>query len=195
MRQYPRHVIERYVNETLRPFWNNLGDTGMENLPYDPEKLVKRHGGSVVICTPDAWNSEWGSGYIKVLPDGGFEIGVPHTTGENRDRFTIAHELGHLYLHLNFTDREKWNKRVESAKKENGKILPDSFMTRAGQGYNEYEANDFAAALLMPANEFREVVQDRSAGQMGIHAVATKFGVSAEAVMTRGRFLGIFPWS
>lgn len=202
MRRIPRKAIEEYVVK-LRKYWtDSFDDSGMTKRPYDPKKLVEALGGKYDIVLPNVWNPEWGTGYITVLPSGTFEIGVPFVTSENRDRFTIAHELGHLYLHLDYADPEKWEKRVKNAESQSddeGCLIADSFMTRAGQNYNEYEANDFAAAMLMPEKEFREVTDDKKIKLHGetrcnTRAVARAFGVSLEAAVIRGRFLGIFEW-
>nr|VFK50674.1 MAG: protein of unknown function (DUF955) [Candidatus Kentron sp. TC] len=61
---------------------------------------------------------------------------------EPRERFTIAHEIGHLILHINpttgkqeFIDTEKTIRRRDSS-----------------WDFEEYQANNFAAQLLMPAD-------------------------------------------
>lgn len=92
-----------------------------------------------------------------------------------RDRFTIAHELGHLFLeHL-------------GEQKE---------LFREGTGEAEYEANDFAANLLMPKAEFIECVYNNldEEGLCDLGAVSDYFKVSVSAVKTRGKFLGVFSW-
>lgn len=203
MRRIPRKAIEEYVVK-LREYWTSSYDdaSGMTKRPYDPKKLVEALDGKCDIVRPDDWDPEWGTGYIRVLPSGTFEIGVPCVTSENRDRFTIAHELGHLYLHLDYADPEKWEKRVKNAESQSndeGCLIADSFMTRAGQNYNEYEANDFAAAMLMPAKEFRKIAREKTLPvhnetRCNTREVAKAFGVSLEAAVIRGRFLGIFEW-
>lgn len=203
MRRYTRHTIEDYVEE-LRRYWVAKYDdeSGMAKRPYDPEKLVKALGGTCVIVPSDDWNPKWGTGYIKVLPEGSFEIGVPDTTHPNRDRFTIAHELGHLYLHLDYANQDKWKERVkntQSYRNDEEYLIADSFMTRAGNDYNEYEANDFAAAILMPEKEFHKVTKEKTITlhdeiRCDTRAIADAFGVSREAAVIRGRFLGIFKW-
>ncbi|MCL6589991.1 MAG: ImmA/IrrE family metallo-endopeptidase [Firmicutes bacterium] len=51
----------------------------------------------------------------------------------NRKRFTVAHELGHFYLHLANTDGE----------------IVDMYRSKKANNPEEQEANAFAAALLM----------------------------------------------
>jgi Zn-dependent peptidase ImmA (M78 family) len=71
----------------------------------------------------------------------------PLDSGERR-RFTLSHELGHLFKHMipNRLDREKDESFVDN---------PSHF--RDGRrNSKEQEANQFAAELLMPAKMLRE---------------------------------------
>lgn len=92
-----------------------------------------------------------------------------------RDRFTLAHELGHVLL---------------------GHIDEHEIMYRSEANELEYEANDFAGNLLMPREKFLEVVYENvdDRGICDLEEVANNFNVSVSAVRTRGRFLGVFSW-
>jgi len=82
-----------------------------------------------------------------------------------RQRFTMAHELGHLMLHQ-------------------GKEFRDNFRN---QGPKEVEANRFAAALLMP----REILLPYAAGkQVHPSRLAKIFQVSEQAMVYRLMRLG-----
>ncbi|MGT2885099.1 ImmA/IrrE family metallo-endopeptidase [Streptococcus ferus] len=93
----------------------------------------------------------------------------------NRDRFTIAHELGHLFL---------------------GHVNQYETLYRRGANELEYAANEFAADLLMPEADFRRVVNENldENSECDIEKVSEIFQVSESAVLTRGRFLGLFAW-
>lgn len=93
----------------------------------------------------------------------------------NRDRFTIAHELGHLFL---------------------GHVKQYEVLYRRGANELEYAANQFAADLLMPEDEFIKKVNSSldENQECDISAVSEYFQVSDSAVLTRGKFLGIFKW-
>ena len=70
----------------------------------------------------------------------GFKIIVSPFQDEKRERFTIAHELGHLFLHMGYrTNKELWEKQE------------NNIYHRIGNSEKEYQANEFAAAFLMPA--------------------------------------------
>jgi Zn-dependent peptidase ImmA (M78 family) len=97
-----------------------------------------------------------------------------------RKRFTIAHELGHFLLHLDHADGEE----VDRAS--------DLFRTyetdeRSTDRSKEVEANQFAAALLMPApSVMREWETLRS-----LELMAIRFNVSEEAMGYRLATLGL----
>lgn len=92
-----------------------------------------------------------------------------------RDRFTLAHELGHLFL---------------------GHVDEYEILYRRGANELEYAANEFAAELLMPRDPFIEVVNQNvdDDGRCDIDEVASFFQVSPSAALTRGKFLGLFSW-
>ena len=88
------------------------------------------------------------SGAIYVHGRGDFDIVLPQFTSPLRDRFTIGHELGHYFLHSRQGERPL-------------------VAYRQGSGRLEWEANWFAAGLLMPKDEFLRAAKplpERSAG-------------------------------
>jgi Zn-dependent peptidase ImmA (M78 family) len=93
-----------------------------------------------------------------------------------RDRFTIAHELGHYVLHYLY---------AKQVLKQN---LTKVIAQRYGSGREETEANLFAACFLMPEDEYRE--------QFGLLAgshtdLSEKFGVSTRASRLRASNLNL----
>lgn len=103
------------------------------------------------------------SGYLKEI-NGKWEIGVNSLHHPNRQRFTIAHELGHYFLHR---DRAPFE---------------DGLLFRKENQLNslEREANQFASLLLMPSHEFRRALNNQH-----ISEVAKMFGVSEQAARYR----------
>ncbi|MFR5264507.1 ImmA/IrrE family metallo-endopeptidase [Clostridium sp.] len=103
---------------------------------------------------------------------------------ETRRRFTIAHELGHLFLHMGYgLDRELWNSN------ENSEFF------RCQSNRLEYQAHAFAAAFLMPKELFREVMlKNYEDGSFYMDEVANYFGVSLEAAINRAKFLNMISW-
>ena len=113
---------------------------------------------------------------ILVEPDDSFLIRLSAHTGALRDNFTIAHELGHRLLHWPKVkkaypdDGMRANRRVDASDPEP--------LIRC-----EWEANWFASAFLMPADEFREAYTSGTASE--------QFGVTEAAVMVRAKSLGL----
>lgn len=85
----------------------------------------------------------------------------------NRQRFTIAHELAHYFLHRN----------------DGNAFIDDIFFRSRCTGNEalkkEWQANEFAAAILMPRHKIEEFL---SAGIKNIEELAAKFQVSTLAM-------------
>lgn len=110
------------------------------------------------------------SGFIKKLEDESIAICVNSYNSLERKRFTVAHELGHYFLH-------------EDLLKDG---IVDSLNRDGAENKIEYEANDFAANLLMPVMDFTKLWHDSS---MNIEYMSRYFLVSQNAILTRARFL------
>lgn len=93
-----------------------------------------------------------------------------------RKRFTIAHELGHYFLHLS-KDGEYLDKEANLFRQQSG----DEGGSVGGDRRREFQANLFAAALLMPADEVRRYWKERDS----IKELAGIFKVSPTAMGLR----------
>ena len=115
-----------------------------------------------------------------------FIIEIPRIANDNRRTFTIAHELGHLFLHMGYLiDERMWDKNS------------DMVFFRKEIGEMEYQAHEFAAAFLMPREEFFEEIKKNynGDGTYNMEGVAEYFNVSIEAATNRGKWLGIIAWN
>lgn len=112
------------------------------------------------------------SGFIKQIESGTICICVNKSHAPNRKRFTVAHELGHYFLHR---DRLAVGIIDGILNREQGTTDPI-----------EYEANEFAADLLMPEEMFRELWAKQ---ECSVSFIADFFLVSESAIITRARFL------
>lgn len=103
-----------------------------------------------------------------------------HSIG--RKSFTIAHELGHYFLHKELLDT---NNELVSYTKSNGSKVP---ALARGIDYNkrEAQANQFAADILMPEKEFLAKCECCDS----IEEVAGYFAVSTQAASVRANNLG-----
>jgi len=141
---------------------------GLETSPLDIESLIRLCGVGLRKYPMDNERS----GYLR-LDEGRWVIGVNSLHHPKRQRFTMAHELGHYFLHRN-----------QSNNIEDTVLFRDSSF---GGGGIEYEANEFAADLLMPEEEFSRLVVERK----GVVAdISEAFQVSSLAVTVRAKQLG-----
>lgn len=152
---------------------------GEKDIVTDIDNLVFRLGG--ILEEVDFINN-FADAKITKYNDG-FKITICRQP-ETRRKFTIAHELGHLFLHMGYgLNKDLWEKNE------------DKEFFRCTNNQLEYQAHTFAASFLMPKDLFREVmVKNYSDGYFSIEAVAKYFGVSVEAAITRAKFLNMIEW-
>lgn len=114
--------------------------------------------------------------------NGNYVILVNELHSIGRKSFTIAHELGHYFLHRELLDSDN---ELVSYIKSNDKPCP---ALMRGMDYNqrEKEANAFAAEILMPEKEFKEKCMSANS----IEEVSRYFGVSVQAASIRANNLG-----
>ncbi len=173
MRQTRRHEIQRLAN-TIR-------EACELSTPLDMDEAVERLNGTLSFRNVDEFEAK-----IEKLDDG-FKITLARSYPPLRKRFSIAHELGHLFLHMGYLiDDDKWDSVGE---------YTDSVYYRFGHNTEESEANEFAASLLMPVVEFRKIAAANKHGNRYlIGPIADHFSVSTDAARNRGRWLGMFSW-
>jgi len=145
----------------------------------DLKDVVTRLGGKIAYV--DFWGgSAPASGSIEISRNAGdkstFEIRLALDTGVLRDRFTIAHELGHYVLHYLYPN------------KVNGQNIQRLIAQRYGSGQVEKEANWFAAAFLMPKEEYRRKFEEFAGDHLDL---SDYFRVSAQASSVRAKVLGL----
>lgn len=160
--------------------------------PFKPEDLITRLGGKIeYLSLKDAEEKEYNSNFeaelrtSEIVNDDPrtveFTVTVAGWKKEQRIRFSIAHEIGHLILHL-----------LEPG----GTIKPLQVTYRNLQSSEEeLEANEFAAAFLMPTDLFTEFCKNYAeshGGEIDIEAVAKEFDVSTSAATVRGSILSLW---
>lgn len=170
------------MDTTIRDIINSLTDDIIKifkiNIPIgDIEQLVKDLGGTIVIDN-FCLNGE------LVKNGDGFKIILSPFQDEKRKRFTVAHELGHLFLHMGYLINEDlWNRQ------------DNNVYYRLGSSEKEYQADEFAAALLMPKAEYYKIMEEYTTGNyVDTLKIAEYFNVSVDAASNRGKFLGYLRW-
>lgn len=161
-----------------------LDHLNFNNVPVPVEKIAKAKGAIIRHSPLDQELS--GMIYIK---DGQPIIGVNALHHPNRQRFTIAHEIGHLELHRDLiTDQIHVDKefRVEMG------VLNRDTRSALGTELVEIDANRFAAALLVPRPFIEEALKTQRFDiddDAPIEALAKKLRVSRQMLEYRIRNL------
>lgn len=142
--------------------------------PVDVTALAKAEGASIEV--QDLGLSV--SGLVVRGADGRVVIGVNSSHHPNRQRFTVAHEIGHFLLHGDSATVFVDDKMVH--------FRDDTQTPRADP--REMEANAFAAALLMPDDWLRRDLRDRKidlSDDSAVRSLAARYEVSQQALTFR----------
>jgi Zn-dependent peptidase ImmA (M78 family) len=151
---------------------------GIETLPVDVRALAQAE--NVRVVTQELEPEISG---VLFVQDGGAVIGVNKEHHPRRQRFTIAHELGHYVLHWQKSQKDSPTVFVDGALT----FYRDNRSTDGSQD-QEIQANSFAAELLMPRRKVQELV---CAQRYDLHdeaivrQLAGIFGVSEQAITVR----------
>lgn len=136
-----------------------------QRFPHDPITLVKGDAlpgfeGALYRALDDG--KGWGIIYNNAI------------TSPGRINFTLAHEFGHYLLHrLEFPDGKECGQQ-------------DFVRWDSEYGQIEAQANEFAATLLMPLDDFRRQIDARALPDLdGIGACANRYRVSLIAATLR----------
>lgn len=158
---------ETAASSFLDRFWNGV-------LPINPAALAQAAGLRVL---PLSWDDSVAglSGALHWHQEPNDPQPVLHcrfnsTESVERQRFTIAHEVGHYALgHI---------KNQETLFRDTNEVF-------TGRVYDpvEVQANRFAAALLMPAKLVQQAINND--GLRTVPALAARFGVSVSAMRWR----------
>lgn len=149
--RYPVNVEQ--VALELTPSFNN-----------DPITLVKADSMGKIdgMLVRHPQKDEWAIFYNQDIAHAG------------RTNFTLAHELGHYFVHRNQMSKSSFE-------------CGESDMLEGNQGFPniEAEANVFAANLLMPNHDFREQVADEQFSFDLMQHCASRYGVSLTAAVLK----------
>lgn len=150
----------------------NLINRFRNNVPVDVEGLAFALGVPVYYqALPDDV-----SGVIEPDSRGGFRININDSHPRTRQRFTIAHELGHYIRHRHLIGAGIGDNRAYRSA-DTGKYANSSI------GLNEEtEANSFAATVLMP---FELIERLKREGHNDPSAIGRRLEVSDQAIHIR----------
>jgi Zn-dependent peptidase ImmA (M78 family) len=140
-------------------------------IPVDPIEIARRQG--IKVFTAGLEPGVSGMLIKEIGSDP--EIYLNGQDSYGRQRFTCAHELGH------------WMQRTAAGEESWSFVDKRSPIASMGIDRSEVYANQFAAALLMPAPVIRSIVPASST------QLAQQFQVSADAMTFRLKNLGLLP--
>lgn len=158
------NTIEAKASGVLENVFGNLNDI---SLPINLTEVLEKY--NLTLKTGDFENDNI-SGVFSRKDQ---EIYVAKDESPNRMAFTVAHELGHFFLHTDKQTDVFLREQIINITEENRE--------------NEKEANWFAAILLMPKTlikKYYSITED-------VDVLSTLFGVSPTAVYYRLKNLGL----
>ena len=164
---FPDNITPEDAAYALRDAWG-LGRDPIDNII----SVVEQHGILVTSFSTSTDDVDAFSQFVGINGSPTYLIAYSNNkTSAARIHFDIAHELGHICLH-------EWSEDIEELSKE-------EFKRR------EREANDFAAAFLLPEDSFRK---DAEVGPQTItfyKQLKKKWKVSIAAMIRRSESLKI----
>lgn len=136
-------------------------------------------GGRIRVGSQRNAEKQSGTLVAKTLADWTMYLSPIETAA--RDRFAVAHNIGHLILHLPLCKKRNPRALMRAPRYQAQAAAP---LCRA-----DWEANWFALAFLMPAEEFRALFEEAGKATCGL-----RFGVSGLVVRARAQSLrlGLF---
>lgn len=144
----------------------------------DMTEIVKQIGGDVI----QKYNFDSYYDATVMKTNDKFYIAIPIISDMQRKNFAIAHELGHLFLHMGFkTNVEVWDNQILN------KYIRFSMIEQ------EIQANEFAASLLIPKDKYINEIEQQTKNRQDINikAISEKFNVSYVLAYNRGYYLKI----
>lgn len=152
--------------------------------PPVPVERIVREAGAIVSYQP--FDADDISGLLYRATDSAPVIGVNSNNAKVRQRFTIAHELGHLQLH----------QQQELILERHVQVNFRDATSSTASNQEEIEANQFAAELLMPGDllerNLTALLNGRPLSDSDlVKRLASRFEVSRQAMEYRLASLGM----
>jgi len=152
------------ANQILKEYWD-------KTLPVDPVSIANKL--KIMVSSDPVGLGETSGEYDPTgTPQTGPLIRYNPNDPRVRQRFTVAHELGHYVLGHGLSHRD----------------TSGNFTMSPRLNAEERNANQFAAALLMPEGTVKALIEVR--GMTSLRELASIFNVSKAAMTFRVKDLG-----
>jgi len=166
-----KNKIEAFAGDVLLVY-------GISSPIRDMKEVVQKIGG--VLIEDESMNT-FANGTVQKEGNGDvkFSIRIPKSMPDSRKNFAVAKCLGSLFLFMGYAINEDlWNsENWKNASEEESRNF-------------EIRANEFAAAFLMPREEYRKVLREYSNDKRAyLKPIADYFNVSQGDVSFRGKEL------
>lgn len=147
-------------------------------IPVDVKGIIQSEG---ITLQPESLENDV-SGML-VIKDSQAVIGVNSRHSPTRQRFTMAHELGHYMLH----------RSTANIFFDESLLFFRNQRSSEGTKRQEIEANNFAAELLMPEPAIRQRLEEPidAFNEEEVEKLASEFKVSSQALTIRLTKLGL----
>jgi len=144
------------------------------SIPVDIISLALAEGLKISYFNPAQSKSNTLESVSGLLDKASKTVYINSTDSPERQRFTLAHELGHLiYNH----DEDKFGLNYRDGSRERNSA--------------EKQADDFAAEVLMPSPIVRKKLKEYSDARPTIAEIASLFGVSKDAMRVKLENMGL----
>ena len=165
----PRFISPRQMSEITECFLKKFNPS--DSIPVDIDFIAEKYFGIDIVPSPGLMHEA----QVDALTSMDLtQINVDEEKfklGSNRARFSIAHELGHIYLHKNY---------ILSKKFSNEKDWREFILTDIHRDPMETQANMFAAHVLMPRSHLaKEFAKAKEALLKPLSAKDKKVAVAA----------------
>lgn len=176
-------VYNNMINKNIAIFIDNLTEKIIDvyniKIPIMNMKEVLKSIGGKIVYKNNYY--ELIDGNIIKTHDRKFDILLPILNKNSNNNFTIAYNLGHIFLHMGYrTDFLLWNKIIIDKQYK--------FISSRQEKQSEY----FALSLLMPKNIFLKIFYKYSDDDtVDMTEVANYFNVSISQSRRRASFLGL----
>lgn len=145
-----------------------------DNVPIDVIALALANGLTISYFNPAKSKSDTLEKVSGLLDKTNKTIYINSTDSPERQRFTVAHELGHyIYNH----DQDKFGLNYRDGNRDRNSA--------------ERQADDFAGEVLMPSPLVRKKLKEYSDARPTVSELATLFGVSRDAMRVKLENMGL----
>ncbi|WP_233511431.1 ImmA/IrrE family metallo-endopeptidase [Staphylococcus pseudintermedius] len=148
---------KRLSREVAISLIERAGDKDIYDIIHDLEGFIESFNIKVFYSNMDGFDVPSSiSGYSIVNKNGSPEIVINANESIARQRFTMAHEFGHIIMHWDWLDNQE--KGLDKDKYEI--LFRKTLNENVNSSLKEIQANEFASELLLPHKLLKDIIGD-----------------------------------